>query len=78
MNAIRAASVCAVCQKPEEGCCTGACVCIWSLICERNQGGNHSRLNHALPAVAELCQTAQQVQGTWRGHELSDHHTHIQ
>ena len=66
MYAICAASVRAVCQKPEKGRCTGACVRIWSLVRKGNQGRNHSRLNYALPAVAELCQTAQQVQGTWR------------
>lgn len=61
MNALCAASVCAVCQKPEKGGGTGTSVVVASALSQTKEGGNNSRQKHAVPAVAKLSQTAQQA-----------------
>ena len=59
MNALSAASVRAVCQKPEKGGGTGTRVVVASTLSQAKEYGNNSRQKHAVPAIAKLSQTAQ-------------------
>ena len=59
MNALCAASVCAVCQKPEKGGGAGTRVVVASAFSQAKEGGNNSHHKHAVPAIAKLGQTAQ-------------------
>ncbi len=61
MNALCAASVRAVCQKPEKRGGAGTGVVVVSALSQTKEGGNNSRQKHAVPAIPKLGKTTQQV-----------------
>ncbi len=54
MNALCAASVHAVSQKPEQGGGAGTGVIVASALGQTKEGGDNSRQKHAVPAIAKL------------------------
>lgn len=59
MDALCAASVRAVGQKPKKRGGTGTCMFVTSAFSQTKEGGNNSGQKHAVPAIAKLGQTAQ-------------------